>query len=614
MATFDIPRTRDLLSNFDFQTLFIEVLGWNYPPAHERPRHIDEKGLRYTLEMVSELGGVHVFAVTMDDGDIPPENTRRAIHARVSELSYENLIVFLDRTRTRSLWYWVKREGGVRRPRHAYYFKGQPGDLFISKISSMHVDIGELDEKGNLPITTVVSRLQKALDIEPVTKKFFIAFDEKRLVFTKHILGIDNEHEQAWYASVLLNRLMFVYFLQKKGFLDNGAQDYLRKKLNESQKRGPNRFYREFLQELFFKGFAQPNHAPETEALLGQIPYLNGGLFLPHPIEIKYPNIAIPDAAFESILALFEKYSWSLDDTPGGKDDEINPGVLGYIFEKYINQKAFGAYYTRTEITEYLCEHTIHRLILDKVSSPGVPGFVAPRHFDSLGDLLLSLDAELCRTLLNDVLPSIRILDPACGSGAFLVAALKTLINVYSAVTGKIEYLNDKGLRDQLAAMRKEGRSLNYHIKRRIITDNLFGVDIMDEAVEIARLRLFLALVASVSTVEQLEPLPNIDFNVVPGNSLIGLMRVDDREFNERHQQGDLFFKRYDEVLAEKNRAVESYRHATTYVADLRGLRDEISDLRKSAQRTLNEILLNEFARKLKIKFEQATWDETRNA
>lgn len=109
---------------------------------------------------------------------------------------------------------------------------------------------------------------------------------------------------------------------------------------------------------------------------------------------------------------------------PGGNDDEINPDVLGYIFEKYINQKEFGAYYTRTEITEYLCEHTIHNLILDAINDPDngqdlVIHGVKKRSYKSVSDLLLDLDADLCRKLLFEVLPKLSLLDPACGPARF---------------------------------------------------------------------------------------------------------------------------------------------------------------------------------------------------
>ena len=94
------------------------------------------------------------------------------------------------------------------------------------------------------------------------------------------------------------------------------------------------------------------------------------GLFEPHEIETRYPQVAIPDQAFERIFDYFDQYQWHLDERPLRADNEINPDVLGYIVEKYINQKAFGAYYTRPEITGYLCERTIHRLILDAVNTP----------------------------------------------------------------------------------------------------------------------------------------------------------------------------------------------------------------------------------------------------
>ncbi|MBF0555792.1 MAG: ATP-binding protein, partial [Nitrospirae bacterium] len=403
-------------------------------------------------------------------------------------------------------------------------------------------------------------------------------------------------------------------FLQQKYFLDKGNINYLQNKLVETKEKfGDNEYYATFLKALFFEGFAKPeeDRSPEARKLLGDIKYLNGGLFLPHRIENDYRSILIPDKAFENIFQLFGRYSWNLNDIPGGKDDEINPDVLGYIFEKYINQKAFGAYYTRPEITEYLCESTIYKLILDKINTPGIPGILLSRQFDSIAELLLNLDASLCRELLMDILPSLSLLDPACGSGAFLVAAMKTLINLYSPIIGKITFINDKNLTDWLHKKRIEHKSLSYFIKKTIITDNLFGVDIMEEAIEIARLRLFLALVASASSVDELEPLPNIDFNLLVGNSLVGLMHVDDKEFENR--TSNLFRKRYTEVLDEKNRLIDNYRHAATYATDLRALRDDIEQKKAEARGTLNEILLDEFSGNLGIKFEEATWDESRN-
>src|SRR5262249_2875111 len=127
------------------------------------------------------------------------------------------------------------------------------------------------------------------------------------------------------------------------------------------------------------------------------------------------------------------------------------------------------------------------------------------------------------------------------------------------------------------------------------------------------RLRLFLALVAAAESVDQLEPLPNIDFNILPGNSLIGLTRVNDKDFEQRNKQGNLFRKSYRQVLDEKNRLIDDYRHAPAFVEDLTARRDDIEKKKRQALDTLDDILLDEFTRQ-GVKFEQATWDETEKA
>ncbi|MDX9708036.1 MAG: hypothetical protein RBT64_00655 [Trichloromonas sp.] len=653
MSVLNVEKTRDLLQRFDFKALFIEELGWSQPTG-KQAANFSHDGVSYERLQIAQLSGVVVFEIQATDGSMPDAKARAALHKEISQHHHENLLIFIDQKRTQSLWYWVKREGTKTFPREHLYVQGQPGDLFLSKLGAMVVDISELDATGTLPVTEVATRLKKALDIERVTKKFFRDFDKERLDFLNLIDGVQDDRLRRWYASVLLNRLMFICFLQKKGFLDGGNQNYLHEKLAASKATsGEDTFFSVFLKALFFEGFAKPEHerSPEARKLLGSIKYLNGGLFLPHTIEQTNPGIRIPDIAFANLFELFQRYSWNLNDTPGGKDDEINPDVLGYIFEKYINQKAFGAYYTRPEITEYLCERTIYKLILDKVNTPGIPGVLAARRFDSIAELLLHLDADLCRELLLKVLPSLSLLDPACGSGAFLVAAMKTLINLYSAIIGRIKFLNDRNLTEWLKKVESEHKSIAYFIKKSIITDNLFGVDIMEEATEIAKLRLFLALVAAAQHVDELEPLPNIDFNILAGNSLIGLVHVDPAKFDaitatpanssstKKQDRGMVaeapaldfgsfstterkdFAKEYrnqrtaetfSHLLAEKNRLIDLFRHTAGYTDDLRALRDSIEEKKKEAIATLNKILLEEF-NTLGIKFEEATWDAAKN-
>ncbi len=598
----NLVRTRNLLQAFDFADLFIDELGWQNPPSR-RKTTITVGGKTYTRSEIAQLGGVAIFEIDAADGTIPDAKTRKAIHKKVSIVAHENVLIFVDSERTQSYWQWVKRVGSQSIVRDHVYMRGQPGDLFLSKLDALVVDISQLDEQGSISVTEVARRLQAALDVEQVTKRFFARFQEQHTAFLELIQGINKEADRRWYASVLLNRLMFIYFLQRKGFVD-GKYDYLAIKLEESKERGKNGYYCGFLKTLFFEGFAKPEErrTPDARTLLGKIRYLNGGLFLPHRLERIYPCITIPDEAFENLFALFRAYSWNLNDTPGGEDNEINPDVLGYIFEKYINQKEFGAYYTRPEITEYLCEHTIHNVILERINEDDIPGFPTGRRFSSMDELLMRLDAPLCRKLLLDVLPTLSLLDPACGSGAFLVAAMKTLINIYGAVIGKIKFLNDATLTAELKKI--EGHpSVAYYIKKRIITDNLYGVDIMEEASEIAKLRLFLALVSSAQTVEQLEPLPNIDFNIMTGNSLVGLLRVDESKMR-------LFFGvlDYRRLLSEKNRLIDDYRHASAYADDLSALRDNIDAIKADAREQLNNVLLQSFL-DLGIKYEQATLD-----
>lgn len=626
MAQLDFPAFEKHLKAFDFQRLFVDVLGWNLASTERDWQATQAGDTAYSHRTVAELGGVVAIQVVVDSG-WPDEAQRLKVWKHVAHSHAENLLIFTNQqtSASQSQWYWVKRdkhpETGKPRltSRRHDYFKGQPVDLFASKLQAMVVELSELDTAGRLPVLEAARRIQAALDVDKTTKKFFTAYQQQHLELLSHIQGIDNERDRRWYASVLLNRLMFVWFMQKKFFLDGGNADYLRTKLAESQQRGKDRFFGEFLNALFFEAFAKPeaDRSKSAKALTGQVPYLNGGLFLHHKLELDANHtprvgttLRVADAAFEGVFNLFASFSWHLDDTPGGNADEINPDVLGYIFEKYINQKAFGAYYTRPEITGYLAERSIHKLILERIHEPAMPELgLKEVKFDSVPDLLAKMDARTALKLVGEVLPSITILDPAVGSGAFLVAALKCLINVYYAVVGRAEMGASTELKNWLAGIQKDHPSVGYYIKRRIVTDNLHGVDIMEEACEIAKLRLFLSMVSSVRKVQDLEPLPNIDFNILPGNSLVGLMRVDEVEFN--HKEDDLFKPPYRKLVEEKNRLLTLYRDTAMDLGrdmSLRELRDKIDAEMEHANGVMNELMRDQFEA-LGVKFEEATWD-----
>ena len=626
-----LARTRRLLDQFCWADLFVEELGWNQAPSGTPNVLIQEAADTFTLQPVARLGGAWVYVVTSSTGVIPGIKARLALHRATVSRQREHLLIFEDGARRQTLWSWPRFEGGSMQTRTHLYVQGQPGDLFLSKLSSMYFELDELDEEGEADLLTVTDRLKQALDVRPVTREFYKVFSQQQHSVVAAVQGLPDEHHRRHYASVLLTRLMFVYFLQKKFLLDQGNDKYLEQKLKEhtawaaSQSGTPPTFYRRFLRELFFQGFAlAPEHRdPVVATLLGTIPYLNGGLFLPHQLEQENPDLDLPDEAIQHLLTVFTSFSWNLNDQPGGDTREINPDVLGYIFEKYINsnssrQKGAGAFYTPTEITTYLCDQTVDGLLLRACNDPaGLPAIVGMKtyHFATLDELLLHLDDRLAKKLLKDVLPNLSLLDPACGSGAFLIAALKKLETVYAAVLGYVTVsAADTWLKDWLTRAQSHA-SPGYFIKKEIITRNLFGLDLMDEAVEIARLRLFLALVATAQKPEDLEPLPNIDFNLMEGNGLVGLLHIQESDF-DRYAKHDLFAPAYKELLREKNTLIDEYKGVGHGSApedtEVGKLRDEIQKKLDSARDTLNQLMLSQL-QTAKVGYQQAQWDSVKS-
>ncbi len=597
-----LQEIRALLPRFDFERIF-NLLGWARPEDRSwwTLNYADPTGAQtWRYCRIAELKGVAIFKIAPQNGrgEIPKRAERRKIHQQLAQQARHHVLIFLDSASAQASQCLISVvDETAKKPIFYEHLFGsqQPVQLMLDKLIGLYVDIRELGEDGDIPLPAVLEKLS-ALHVQEVNKRFYRDFSAEREELVKYIRGVDSLLDRKWYASVLLSRLMFIYFLQKKGFLI-GNLNYLEDNLKESKTGGADRFYRAFLRPLFFEGFAKPlnDRSPEARALLGDIPYLNGGLFLQHALEERYPALDVPDQAFERLFRFFGKYTWYLNNREGTKDNEIDPDVLGYIFERYINEKALGAYYTPPEITDYLCRQSIEPALLERLKSH-LPEANCP--FDDLGDALLSQDARILRILWREVLPTFAALDPACGSGAFLNAALKSLLNIYGALVGKIEVSGDGALREELKRARGDHPSLEYFLCKRIITENLYGVDLMAEAVEIARLRLFLALISAVTAPDQLEPLPNIDFNVMQGNSLIGLLRIQP----EGDMIADLNVREFNRLVDEKERLIVTYRVNSSLTHDLKQLRDQIDAHRRAAQARLNRLLLDEFQR-LKISY-----------
>ena len=363
----DRTRIKNLLSDCDLQTLFIEALGWDHGGENTEIRVADNV---YALEAIAQKRGMVAYQYIADSDDSFPDHpTRQKIERAIAKTVREHLIVYAPRDGDMLYWQWVKREPGRSdRTRQHIFRQDKSGEALIQKLEQIAFT---LDEEDDVTTPDVYSRVRAAFDVEKVTRKFYDRFKKEHDSFLRFIEGIENVADREWYASLMLNRMMFIYFIQKRGFLD-GDPNYLRNRLQRMQSMHEQdrfqRFYRLFLLRLFHEGLGQPegDRAPDLEVLLGQIPYLNGGLFDVHDLERDNTEIHIPDEAFGKIFDFFDEYQWHLDDRPLHKDNEINPDVLGYIFEKYINQKQMGAYYTKEDITGYISRNTVLPFLFDR--------------------------------------------------------------------------------------------------------------------------------------------------------------------------------------------------------------------------------------------------------
>ena len=379
----DRQHIQQLLKSFAFRKLFVEELGWDNLGGAPRP--VDVNGYVYSLRPLVEKRGFKVYTCGPDaNGGLPDSAAMHAIERELTRDAYEHLIIYADAAQTSQAWQWVRREAGKPTAARLYRLhSNQSGELLAQKLQALAFSI---EEEAQLGTAAVAARVRSALDAERVTKRFYDRFQKEHGAFLTFIEGISAQADREWYASLMLNRLMFVYFIQKKGLLATGGrgqldgdQDYLSHRLRVVQEQQGNgkfhSFYRSFLLRLFHEGLGRRERSPELEQLLGSVPYLNGGLFDVHVLERDNPDIQIADEAFARIFAFFDEYQWQLDDRPLHNDREINPDVLGYIFEKYINQKQMGAYYTKEDITGYIGKNTIVPYLLEAAAQQCLVAF-----------------------------------------------------------------------------------------------------------------------------------------------------------------------------------------------------------------------------------------------
>ena len=409
--------------------------------------------------------------------------------------------------------------------------------------------------------------LNNLFDVKEIVKKFYDEYEGIREKLGKAISNLNGDSDL--YAQILLDRIIFLYFLQTKS-VGSLQQGYL-SGLYFDKKSGAN-FYKDYLKPLFFE-ILNTEHDLSNDIVIkgvnfGRIPYLNGGLFSMKKVEEENPNTEVKDSVWKHVFKLLDGYEWVIEEERGDSTT-LTPSILGHIYEKSViaaTQKETGSYYTPNEITEYISKNTIYPYICDRVNEK------FSSNYKNIWNELLDKkeyskeDLERIKFLYFDVLKKLTVLDPAVGSGAFLIAAQQIMIPIYWKCINALK--RDDSFRGELAEISKH-HSWSYFIKRCIITNNLYGVDIQEGAVEICKLRLWLSMVSEMELkIEDIEPLPNIDYNILCGNSLIGFVEPPTSE------QTTLVLEKVEEP---QKRLLESKEHQMKFGGD--GRSDSVSEI-----------------------------------
>jgi len=380
-----------------------------------------------------------------------------------------------------------------------------------------------------------VFEIEDTFSVEKVTKEFY---ENYRRLFDLLTKDLKNNHAfQAIvskenivvedFAKKLLGQIVFLYFLQKKGWLgvpqgkDWGVGDkfFFRTIFNKAKTNKEN-FYNNYLEPLFYDTLNNSRRDevdPSYSRLFDcKIPFLNGGLF---EAEYDWANtyVYLHDNIFEDILSVFDLYNFTVkEDEPLEKEVAVDPEMLGKVFENLLSEnlrKGQGAYYTPREIVHYMCQESLanHLSTETGIAIEKLRKLISFK--DAGGNIQVDISISKNEAIrIEHALNEMKVCDPACGSGAFLVGMLNEIVGVGRSIS------------DVLGV--EEERS-EYRLKKQAIQNCIYGVDIDPGAVDIAKLRLWLTLVVDYE-LKDIEPLPNLDYKIMCGNSLLEDLFVGD--------------------------------------------------------------------------------------
>ncbi len=491
--------------------LGFEAVGLRVPRSGLRDFGLDPKE-SLSLEVAARHSDFHVFRVVLE-GRLEPDAIRRTAAA-----------LYRHNPARRALLAFEAR--GDDRIVFASWGLG-PGPLRLLKlwIDTREPRAFELDILAGLAVdgaatpTDLAHAHIRALDREEVTRRFFVEFRRQRAELAAALKGVPQSagRDRLDLALGLLSRLLFLYFLQRKGWM-NGDLAYLRNLYESSLGEGVP-FYRRRLKPLFFGALNRaPERRREAARKLGTLPFLNGGLFERDPLERAHSRLDVPDDSFGPIFAeLLDKYQFTLSEgQPADQDVAVDPEMLGKVFEGLMSgsqRGSTGAFFTP-------------RPLVDRLAAGALAAHLArvcECDRDLVDELMLGGHPEvepLLRERLSHAVSAIRVLDPAVGSGAFLLAVLQRL----------------ELLRDVLDGAPVDSPA-RFERRQEIVRRNLHGVDVNAAAVRLCELRLWLALVVDleVESVAKVPPLPNLDINIRQGDALIDpidfLLRLGDLDY-----------------------------------------------------------------------------------
>lgn len=410
-----------------------------------------------------------------------------------------------------------------------------------------------------------LAELEDAFSIEPVTREFFERYRELFNILKEGLEDIVSQNMEVKseftkkevgsgdFAKKLLGQIVFLYFLQKKGWFGvargaewgSGSKHFLRELFGKKHSDYKN-FFNDILEPLFYQALRH-DRSPDDDYFSQfdcKIPFLNGGLFDPiNGYDWINIDILIPDELFSNtrrteegeigngVMDIFDRHNFTVkEDEALEKEVAVDPEMLGKVFENLLqvkDRKSKGTYYTPREIVHYMCRESLANYLATELD-----GKISKEDIETLlqhGEAVVEHDGRVARkgksktyayklpksvrehaSLIDDKLGSIRICDPAVGSGAFPVGMMNEIVRVRNALTN---YIDEKSER------------VPYHFKRHAIEKCLYGVDIDASAVEIAKLRLWLSLIVDEDERETIQPLPNLDYKIVRGDALMNVKK-----------------------------------------------------------------------------------------